>query len=327
MARQDTKMSCKNSSHDSIKLSDETKQIINKIAELILNCDAILFTSGAGMGVSSGLSTFRGIAAGVWPPLLEHPKLDYTDICNPSWFQKTQGNSISHDTANFGYAFWSHQYNIFSSAVPHDGYLIAKRWSQLNHIKFAFSYTSNVDEHWRKSGWDDLSIFECHGSIDYMQCVNNCCDSVWPTNDSLKLKIDSATNCVVDSLPLCRHCNQLARPNILMFDDWHYAGERYNEQIDRYEQFKLDLLETESKLLVIELGAGTTVPSVRIESEKMFNDKRWIAHFVRINPATEHSVIDECYKNKSRKQTFELCMDALTALTSIDQAVDNKLKK
>jgi len=110
-----------------------------------------------------------------------------------------------------------------------------------------------------------------------------------------------------------------------MFNDWKYSGARYNEQIKRYEQFKSNILETKSKLLIIELGAGTTVPSVRNESETMFNDKRWIAHLVRINPSTEHSMIDECYKNKNKKLTFELSMDALTALTLIDEAVKNQL--
>ncbi|CAF0845975.1 unnamed protein product [Adineta steineri] len=308
------------------KLNVETKQIINKIAELILNCESILFTSGAGMSVNSGLGTFRGTTADIWPPLLQEPKLDYTDICNSIWFEKEQGNSIKHNTANFGYAFWTYQYNIFAKTAPHHGYTIAKRWSQLNHIKFAFNFTSNIDGHWRKSGWDDASILEFHGSIDCMQCVNNCCDSVWATNDILKLNIDSKTNCVIDPLPLCPHCKQLARPNILMFNDWHYAGERYNEQIDRYEQFKLDVLETKSKLLIIELGAGTTIPSVRDESEMVFNNKKWIAHLVRINPLLEHSIIDERFKNKTNRYTLELAMDALTAMTLIDQALNEKLK-
>jgi hypothetical protein len=92
----------------------EMKPLINKAAELILNCEAILFTSGAGMGVSSGLGTFRGIAAGVWPPLLKHPELDFTDMSNPQWFRKPQGNSDKHNTANFGYAFWSYRYTAYT---------------------------------------------------------------------------------------------------------------------------------------------------------------------------------------------------------------------
>jgi hypothetical protein len=50
------------------------------------------------------------------------------------------------------------------------------------------------------------------------------------TNDLLKLNLDPS--------PLCPHCNQLSRPNVLMFDDWEYLGTRYNQQIKRYEQFK-----------------------------------------------------------------------------------------
>lgn len=45
-------MSQENFSQNSIELHVETIEMIDKTAELILDCDAILFTSGAGMGVS-----------------------------------------------------------------------------------------------------------------------------------------------------------------------------------------------------------------------------------------------------------------------------------
>jgi hypothetical protein len=103
----------------------------------------------------------------------------------------------------------------------------------------------------------------------------------------------------------------------------------FSNVLEKFQKKRKDLvanlIETKSKLLIIELGAGTTVPSVRIASETMFNDKRWIAHLVRINSFTEHSIINESYKNKSNKLTFELSMDALTALTLIDEAVKNQL--
>ncbi|CAF1201083.1 unnamed protein product [Rotaria sordida] len=79
--------------NDVKKTNIETQEIIDKAADLILHCGAMLFTSGAGMGVNSGLGTFRGIAADVWPPLLQHPELDYIDMCNPSWFRKPDNNS------------------------------------------------------------------------------------------------------------------------------------------------------------------------------------------------------------------------------------------
>jgi NAD-dependent SIR2 family protein deacetylase len=309
------------------KISVETEQKIDKVAELILDCDAILFTSGAGMGVSSGLGTFRGSAAGVWPPLLQDPKFDYIDICCPDWFHKPQGNSSKHDTANFAYAFWTDRYNEYASTTPHRGYSIAKQWSELDHIKFAFTFTSNIDGHWIKSGWSDASVFECHGSIHYMQCVNNCCQRAWPTNSDLQLKVDPKTNCVNDSLPVCSDCHSLARPNVLMFNDWHFAGQRYNENIGLFNQFISDVATAKAKLLIIELGAGTTVPSVRNESERLFTDKRWTAHLVRINPLAEHSTINESIRSKSQGQALELTLDALIALTLIDQAIKKKLKQ
>lgn len=96
------------------------------------------------MGVPSGFGTFRGITASKWKPLLEHPQWGYTDIASPDWFNKSQGNSSTHDTVNFAYAFWVDQSRQYSSNSAHQGYSIAKKWSQLDHIKLSFSFTSNV---------------------------------------------------------------------------------------------------------------------------------------------------------------------------------------
>ncbi|CAF0935982.1 unnamed protein product [Rotaria sordida] len=309
------------------KTNAEMQSLIEKAADLVLNCEAILFTSGAGMGVSSGLGTFRGAAAGVWPPLLKHPELDFTDMSNPQWFRKPQGNSDKHNTANFGYAFWAYRYNAYTSAAPHLGYEITKRWSELNNVKSSFSFTSNIDGHWIKSGWNESAVLECHGSVHYMQCIDQCRKHIWDTNNALKLNVDSKTDCVIDPLPQCPDCKNLARPNVLMFGDWEYLDDRLNEQIVHYEKFKSDIAGAKGRLLIIELGAGTAVPTVRAQSEVIFADSRWTADFIRINPLEEHSIISLYYKNKSKGQTIEIALDALTALKLIDEAIKKKLKQ
>jgi len=305
----------------------EVVQKIDKVAELLLQSDALLFTSGAGMSANSGLSTFQGKAAAIWPPLLQEPKMNYMDIVTPDWFSKPEGNNAKRDTVNFAYAFWINRYNEYKSTVPHQGYSITKQWSELNHIKLAHSFTSNIDGHWIKASWNESSVFECHGSIHYMQCMYNCRDRAWPTNNHLQLQVDSKTNCVVDPLPKCSDCNQYARPNVLMFNDWHFAGQIYNQQFVRYNQFKANLLEAKARLLIIEIGAGPTVPSVRSESERILTDNQLTVHLVRINPTVEHSKINESIRNKSKGQSIEIAMDALKALTLIDQAIKKKLKK
>ena len=305
-------------------IDDQMQSLIDKAGELVLKCNAILFTSGAGMGVGSGLGTFRGVAAGVWPPLLKHPHLDFTDMSNPQWFSKPQGNSDKHNTANFGYAFWAFRYNAYASATPHRGYEIAKQWSEMKHVKYSFSFTSNIDGHWIKSDWKESSVLECHGSVHYMQCVNNCSEKIWQTKNALQLNVDPNTDCVIDPLPECPFCHQLARPNVLMFGDWDFLSNRYDEQNSHYNKFKSNISKEKCRLLIIELGAGTAVPTVRRESERFFTDSSITSDFIRINPFKEHATIGSRDTERSQGQAIELPLDALTALTLIQQSIDKK---
>ena len=112
-----------------------------------------------------------------------------------------------------------------------------------------------------------------------------------------------------------------------MFGDWGFICNRLDEQTSNYEKFKSNLAKTGSKLLIIELGAGTAVPTVRRESEVAFVNPKWSADFIRINPLAEHSKIDSTYKNRAKGQSVQIPLDALTALTLIDEAIKKKLKQ
>lgn len=71
-----------------------------------------------------------------------------------------------------------------------------------------------------------------------------------------------------------------ARPNILMFGDWKIDYKRTSIQEERYSKWKRQ--NKNKKILIIELGAGTTISTVRRESEtiaKYYNGK-----LIRINP-------------------------------------------
>jgi hypothetical protein len=63
-----------------------------------------------------------------------------------------------------------------------------------------------------------------------------------------------------------------------MFDDYNWQPERSEIQEDRFQDWKDNLLNTGQKLLVIEIGAGTAIPSVRYASESMNTE------VIRINP-------------------------------------------
>ena len=59
--------------------------------------------------------------------------------------------------------------------------------------------------------------------------------------------------------PRCPHCAGMARPNILMFGDWNWCEARSEAQHTRLAAWRRRV----ERLLVIELGAGTAVPTVR----------------------------------------------------------------
>jgi NAD-dependent SIR2 family protein deacetylase len=64
-------------------------------------------------------------------------------------------------------------------------------------------------------------------------------------------------------LPSCPHCGGLARPNILMFGDWGWVPHRSQEQLDALTAWRRE----HRNLVVIEIGAGTAVPTVRRQAE------------------------------------------------------------
>jgi hypothetical protein len=64
------------------------------------------------------------------------------------------------------------------------------------------------------------------------------------------------------------------RPNILMFFDLEWNASPYRKQQHRYEEW----LALNHNLVVIEIGAGSSIPTVRRESIKQSNGR-----FIRIN--------------------------------------------
>eukprot|EP01017_Pseudomicrothorax_dubius_P011740 TRINITY_DN14462_c0_g1_i1.p2 TRINITY_DN14462_c0_g1~~TRINITY_DN14462_c0_g1_i1.p2 ORF type:complete len:109 (-),score=22.01 TRINITY_DN14462_c0_g1_i1:786-1112(-) len=67
-----------------------------------------------------------------------------------------------------------------------------------------------------------------------------------------------------------------------MFNDWDWDSKRTNEQEGRYVGFKSKL--ENKKLVVIELGAGLSIPSIRHISESYLLNSKVQTTLIRINP-------------------------------------------
>lgn len=207
------------------------------------------------MGVDSGLPDFRG-NSGFWQayPPYARLSLSFAECANPEHFLR--------DPA-FGWGFYGHRTNLYRETIPHEGFQILQRWSTRKNLP-CFVVTSNVDGQFQKAGFDDDQILEVHGSIHWLQCLKPCSEAIWPNQEQVPVDIQTMR---ASSIPHCPSCNSVSRPNILMFGDWSWLPQRTNEQEQRLQRFLGE--HTDKKIVVIEMGAGTAIPTIRAMSERI----------------------------------------------------------
>jgi NAD-dependent SIR2 family protein deacetylase len=218
-------------------------------AQLIEQSDALVITAGAGMGVDSGLPDFRG-TSGFWKayPALGRRQIDFIQVASPETFASDP---------RLAWGFYGHRLAMYRATQPHEGFSILKRWAAQLPLG-AFVYTSNVDGHFQKAGFNEERVQECHGSIHWLQCTRSDCTEVWPASE-LSPQIDEEACRWLGELPSCPRCGALARPNILMFGDFDWRPARSQAQRDAADTW----LSRVQRPVVIELGAGTQIPTVR----------------------------------------------------------------
>lgn len=271
---------------------------IEQAAVAVAHAEALMITAGAGMGVDSGLPDFRG-DKGFWKayPPLGRLGVSFVDMANPSWFARDP---------ELAWGFYGHRLNLYRSTMPHPGFEILARWTAgVRHGSFIF--TSNVDGQFQKAGFEEERIVECHGSLGHLQCTTPCHDKIWDAAE-LEVRVDETTFRATTALPECPRCGGLARPNVLMFGDWHWVPHRTAAQERRLEAW-LESAVRSQQLVVVELGAGSAVPTVRMASERAVAGRR--GTLLRVNPRepyTPHGHIS-------------LPLGALEALTAIDSVL------
>jgi NAD-dependent SIR2 family protein deacetylase len=245
---------------------------IHEAAEVIREADALLVTAGAGMGVDSGLPDFRG-NEGFWKayPLVAKRGLSFEDMANPAWFKRDP---------HLAWAFYGHRLNLYRQTAPHNGFATLLQWAASKPEDY-FVFTSNVDGHFQKAGFDPERVLECHGSIHHFQCAAPCRRAIWEAADE-RVSVDEDDFRAQHPLPKCGHCGGMARPNILMFGDFTWIADRSSDQYGRFNQWLAQLEEKSARLAVIELGAGTAIPTVRHLSEDVA--ERFGGALIRINP-------------------------------------------
>jgi len=243
-------------------------EALDQAAALITQADALVIAAGAGMGVDSGLPDFRG-REGFWRayPALGRAGLDFTTVASPRTFETDP---------RLAWGFYGHRLALYRRTQPHAGFALLMRWGQ-QRLHGAAVFTSNVDGQFQRAGFDEMLIHECHGSLHWLQCLRGCGQAPWPA-DELEPCVDEIECRWLGELPVCPGCGGLARPNLLMFGDWGWIATHYDAQERRLARW----LTNVERPVVIEIGAGTAVPSVRHFGQHLL--AQHAGRIIRINP-------------------------------------------
>jgi len=246
-------------------LEDRTARAAAAVAE----ADALLVTAGAGIGVDSGLPDFRG-NRGFWRayPPLERLGISFVDMANPARFE--------HDP-ELAWGFYGHRLNLYRATRPHLGFDLLRAWGE-RMAKGCFVFTSNVDGHFQEAGFGDEWILECHGSIHHLQCTSLCTFNIWDAG-GIQIAVDEESFRAAPPLPSCPRCGALARPNVLMFGDWGWVSTRSGDQENRFARWMDSIAGV--RTVVVEIGAGTAVRTVRMTSERVAGRTR--GTLIRVN--------------------------------------------
>lgn len=243
------------------------EQAIERAAALIRSARSLIITAGAGMGVDSGLPDFRG-PRGFWQayPPYERLGISFIEAANPDHFRR--------DPA-FGWGFYGHRANLYRKTVPHDGFRILREWIARYALR-VFVVTSNVDGQFQNAGFREEEILEVHGSIHYLQCSLPCSPAIWENREDVPVDPDTMRAL---HIPRCIRCGAVARPCILMFGDGSWISDRTARQERLFERFLTDM---DDPAVVVEMGAGTAVPTIRNLGERLAGS--YGVKVIRINP-------------------------------------------
>ncbi|GJF02787.1 NAD-dependent protein deacetylase [Pseudonocardia sp. D17] len=208
--------------------------------------------AGAGMGVDSGLPDFRG-PEGFWRayPPYRALGLRFEELADPVHFA---------DDPALAWGFYGHRLSLYRVTTPHTGFAVLRRWADRVPTRV---FTSNVDGQFQKAGFAPSTVAECHGSIHHLQCLAGCGQPVWPA-DGVEVDVDPTTMRARGPLPACPGCGGLGRPAILMFGDWSWDDSQARPQLEEHVVW---VRTHRSRLVVVEIGAGTAVPTVRRQAE------------------------------------------------------------
>ncbi|KAL0490200.1 sir2E [Acrasis kona] len=217
-------------------IDHNNERSLDRLANTLKSGHMVLFITGAGLSVASGISTYRSETTSIWSNFIYEwgtRKKFYEDPL--VWYNK----------------FWlrTHEKIEYFQAKPNEGHHAIARLSHRCKIKVV---TQNIDRLHVKTSLLESNLVEVHGRLGLYKCVNtgdlhkkgrkkkNPINTVCPyaidknicTIDITKYEPKQGTNfedgsLEIQEVPRCPGCNDPALPQALLFDEKYTSHDFY----------------------------------------------------------------------------------------------------
>jgi NAD-dependent SIR2 family protein deacetylase len=192
------------------------------LVDAIRASERLFVLTGAGMGLASGIPTFRGTDPdAVWAK-------DVTELGTFRYFRADPVGS---------WRWYRSRFSSIEGAQPNAGHhaLVALETWQAERGREMLLVTQNIDTLHRRAG--SRNLVEVHGRADRVRCPLTGCFNGAPRGSLDRASVDFSTFDATPSLanlPRCPRCHEILRPHVLWFDE--YYGEHVDYGFDRVIQ-------------------------------------------------------------------------------------------
>ena len=247
---------------------------MNNIIEIINEADAILIGAGAGLSTASGINYAGARFQTEFKPFIE--KYGFTDLYTSSFYDFNSQEEY--------WAYWAKHIDFANTG--REGTQLYKNIFNAVKNKDYFVITTNVDDQFYKTGFDENRIFRVQGSYRLIQCTKACHNKLYDDKeivDKMLENIDEELKVPTELVPKCPICGENMEPN-LRKDANFVQDDLWYKQNDTYEKFLEE--NKDKKVVILEFGVGFNTPGIiRFPFEQMTNqNKNWT--LIRFNKET-----------------------------------------
>lgn len=168
--------------------------LIDRVADLIVKAKRVVVFTGAGISTESGIPDFRS-PGGIWerfdPEDFTYQRLMGSPEARRKWWQIFQERELPTD------------------AEPNPAHLAIAELDKLGKLDCVI--TQNIDNLHQKAGVPDDKVFELHGNMRWIVCLN--CGKRYPL-EQIKVRLDKG-----EEIPDCESCRGILKPDIVLFGE------------------------------------------------------------------------------------------------------------